>query len=75
MSAQTRSSHLGLKVILFLAVVVCAVVAVAGLLRPEARVVAVVSGKAVNAVPGSVTVQAEYIMELKSEADGRMLTS
>ena len=75
MSAQTRSSHLGLKVILFLAVLVGAVVAVAGLLRPEARVVAVVSGKAVNAVPGSVTVQAEYIMELKSEADGRMLTS
>ena len=45
------------------------------LLRPTARVAAVVSGRAVKAVPGSVTVQAEFAMELKSEIGGRIVKS
>jgi RND family efflux transporter MFP subunit len=75
MSAQNRKSRTGLKVVILLALLVGGGLVGFGLLRPEARVAAVVSGKAVNAVPGSVTVTAEYIMELKSEADGRMLSS
>jgi len=43
--------------------------------KPAARVAAVFSGSAVKAVPGSVTVQAEYVMELKSEVSGRIVKS
>jgi RND family efflux transporter MFP subunit len=41
--------------------------------RPVAKVVRVVHGKAVDAVPGSVAVDAEYQMELKSELGGRIV--
>jgi len=44
-------------------------------MRPVALVVPVVSGRAVNAVPGSVEVKAEYVMELKSEVGGRIVVS
>jgi RND family efflux transporter MFP subunit len=43
--------------------------------RPVAKVVQVVRGTAVNAVPGSVTVDAEYQMDLKSEVGGRIIKS
>ncbi|QYM79792.1 efflux RND transporter periplasmic adaptor subunit [Horticoccus luteus] len=58
-------------------VVLAAVVAVAAvvLLRPTADVVAVAGGKAVEAVPGSVVVRAEFQMELKSEEAGRIVKS
>jgi RND family efflux transporter MFP subunit len=59
--------------------VIVAVAALAGAAyyfsRPVAKVVPVVSGTAVNAVPGSVTIYAEYQMELKSEIGGRVLRS
>lgn len=44
-------------------------------MRPVAVVEAATSGRAINAVPGSVTVSAEYQMELKSEIGGRVLRS
>ncbi|MEI6107460.1 MAG: efflux RND transporter periplasmic adaptor subunit [Opitutae bacterium] len=44
-------------------------------LRPVAVVENVVRGRAINAVPGSVTVYAEYQMELKSELPGRVARS
>ena len=44
-------------------------------LRPEALVLAAVRGKAVQSVQGTVTVFADYQMELKSEVGGRVLTS
>jgi RND family efflux transporter MFP subunit len=43
--------------------------------RPVAKVVRVVRGKAVKAVPGSVIVDAEYEMQLKSELGGRIIKS
>ena len=49
--------------------------AVSYFLRPEAMVQAATKGKAVRAVPGTVTVYAEYQMELKSEVSGRVLDS
>ncbi len=75
MSAQKSKSSFGLKVVLLLAVLGGGGYLASQFLVSEARVATVVSGKAVNAVPGSVTVMAEYIMELKSEADGRMISS
>lgn len=45
------------------------------LLKPTARVAEVAGGLAVKAVPGSVTVQAEFAMELKSEIGGRIISS
>lgn len=44
-------------------------------LRPTAVVTAVVPGRAVRAVPGSVAVQAEYQMELKCETGGRVAST
>lgn len=44
-------------------------------LRPEAVVTPVRSGRAINAVPGSVEVKAEYLMEIKSEVGGRIAAS
>lgn len=42
--------------------------------RARADVAPVQSGMAVNAVPGNVTVEAEYTMEIKSEIGGRVAT-
>lgn len=75
MSAPNRKFSLGLKLVLLVAVLAGLGFFGARFLQREARVATVVSGKAVNAVPGNVTVMAEYIMELKSEADGRMVSS
>jgi RND family efflux transporter MFP subunit len=44
-------------------------------LRPVAVVAAAKPGRAINAVPGSVEVKAEYLMELKSEVGGRIVAS
>lgn len=62
---------------IIVSVVLAAGVAVAAvlLLRPTADVVAVAGGKAVEAVPGSVTVRAEFQMEIKSEEAGRIVKS
>ncbi|WP_438479462.1 efflux RND transporter periplasmic adaptor subunit [Oleiharenicola lentus] len=58
-----------------IALVVIVFFAASYLLRPEALVQAATKGKAVRAVPGTVTVSAEYQMELKSEVGGRVLES
>ena len=44
-------------------------------MRSVAVVAVVTSGRAINAVPGSVEVKAEYAMELKSEVGGRIISS
>jgi len=75
MPAKSSTFSLGLKLVAVL--VLLAAIAVAGYfsLRPVARTEAARKGIAINAVPGSVVVQAEYVMDLKSEAEGRLLTS
>jgi len=75
MPAKPSTFAFGLKLVAVLALL--AAIAVAGYfsLRPVARTEAARKGIAINAVPGSVVVQAEYVMELKSEAEGRLLTS
>jgi RND family efflux transporter MFP subunit len=66
----------------FIAKLVAFVVVVAGIvlvtviwMRPTATVAPVVRDKAVDAVPGSVVVEAEYAMDIKSEIGGRIIHS
>lgn len=63
------------KILIAVVAVLAAGIALNAFLRPTARVSATAGGTAVNLVPGSVTVQAEYQMELKSEIGGRVLKS
>lgn len=64
-----------LVLIVILAVVAAVALAVFYFSRPVAKGVPVTSGLAIKAVPGSVTVFAEYQMELKSEIGGRVIKS
>ncbi len=63
------------KLLIAAAALIVAGFIIATLLKPTARVAAVTTGTATKAVPGSVTVHAEYIMELKSEVPGRIVKS
>jgi RND family efflux transporter MFP subunit len=73
MSDKPRRSYFLLKAILAVAVLVAVVVAAIQYMRPTARVETVVSGEAVDAKPGSVTVKEEYSMQMKSQIQGRVL--
>lgn len=63
------------KAVIFLAIVGLVIFGFSRWLRPVARVVPVERGKAVDAVPGSVVVEAEFTMEIKSEIGGRIIRS
>jgi RND family efflux transporter MFP subunit len=71
----TSSKSLGLRIALVLALIVGAILGVRSWMRPEALVGKVRSDIATNAVSGSVIVQAEYAMELKSEVPGRVIST
>lgn len=75
MSAKPSRSGALPKLAVALLVVALAAAAIFYYTRPVATVAPVVKGRAVNAVPGSVTVFAEYQMELKSEIGGRIQKS
>jgi RND family efflux transporter MFP subunit len=70
-----NTSRLGLKLVVGLVVLIAAGCALTYFLRPVAQVVLVKRGKAVDARPGSVVVQAEREADLKSEYGGRILRS
>jgi len=70
-----NTSRWGLKLAAAAVVLVAAGFTVTYFLRPEAQVVLVKRGKAVDARPGSVVVQAEREADLKSEYGGRILKS
>ncbi|HYP17401.1 MAG TPA: efflux RND transporter periplasmic adaptor subunit, partial [Opitutus sp.] len=61
------------KILIAAAVIVAALLVLNNVLRPKARVVSVKKDIAVNSVPGSVTVRAEYASEVKSETGGRVV--
>jgi RND family efflux transporter MFP subunit len=63
------------KLLLLLVVIALAVVGVVYTLRPQALCARVVKDQAIRAVPGSVTVRAEYEMQLLSEVGGRLVSS
>ncbi len=73
MSTKSGSSGLGLKIGLGLLVVAAVALFAVFQSRTIARVAAVTTGKAVNAVPGSVIVRAEYEQPLVCEVAGRVL--
>jgi RND family efflux transporter MFP subunit len=73
MSARKGSARLGLLLGVAAAVAIAGAFAASTLLRPVAEVVPVISGEAIDAKPGSVVVQPEYSMELKSAIGGRVL--
>ena len=73
--AENKTSRLLPKLVVAAIVVAVAAWAVVYFMRPVAVVEPAISGRAINAVPGSVTVSAEYQMELKSEIGGRVLRS
>ncbi len=64
-----------LRVLLVAAAFAVAAYAVLFWMRPIVPVVRVKQGMATSAVSGSVTVEAEYTMDLKSEVGGRVLSS
>jgi RND family efflux transporter MFP subunit len=63
------------RILLAAAILAAAVLALLYALRPAASVAIVCRGKAIDSVPGSVVVQAEYEMDLKGEYPGRVLRS
>mgnify|MGYP001549808253 FL=1 len=63
------------KLIIAVVILVAAAATVLVLVKPSAEVEVVAPGHAVNLVPGSVAVTAEFDMELKSEIGGRVLSS
>ena len=67
--------RLVLKLLIAAAILAAAGLALAYGLRSVATVAIVYRGSAVDSVPGSVTVQAEYEMDLKSEYLGRVVRS
>lgn len=73
MSTKPGSSRFGLT--MGLALLVAAIIAVLAFVqaRSVARVATVIKGKAVNAVPGSVIVRAEYDQPLVCEVAGRVM--
>lgn len=72
-----QTKPFGIRFALFFGIIALALGAwaVVYLLRPLAVVTPATKGRAVSAVPGSVTVYAEYQMELKSEIGGRVTRS
>jgi RND family efflux transporter MFP subunit len=65
----------GKKILLALGALVVVVLVYSYVSRPTVLVAQATSGIAYKAVPGSVIVQAEFEMELKSEVGGRVLRS
>lgn len=74
MSANARI-HPAAKLALAAGLLALVVFALVYFARPVAQVAPVTRGRAINAVPGSVTVYAEHEIELKSEIGGRILKS
>src|SRR4051812_26946793 len=72
---MANKSGILFKTILVLAVLTGAVFAGNFFLRPVALLTTVKSGRALNAVPGSVVVTAEKFLDIKSETGGRVLQS
>jgi RND family efflux transporter MFP subunit len=73
MSAKSGPSFFWLKLIVLLAVLAAIAMGVRQYLRPVAKVEAVISGDAVDAKPGSVTVKEQYLMQMKTAIAGRVV--
>ncbi len=73
MSAKPARSFFWIKALVTVGLLAALAVGIIMYLRPTARVEPVISGEAIDAKPGSVAVQEEYSMDMKSEVAGRVL--
>jgi RND family efflux transporter MFP subunit len=73
MSDKPGRSFFWLKLIIVAGIVAAAILGVRQYIRPIAKVEVVISGDAVDAKPGSVTVKEEYLMQMKTSIAGRVL--
>jgi RND family efflux transporter MFP subunit len=73
MSDKPSRSFFLLKILFSIAVLAAVAIGVIQYLRPTATVETAISGEAIDAKPGSVTVKEEYKMDMKSEVGGRVL--
>jgi RND family efflux transporter MFP subunit len=73
MPDKPRRSSLGLKLIIVAVLIAAVAIGFRQYSRPVAKVEQVISGDAVNAKPGSVTVKEEYSMQMKSAIAGRVV--
>jgi len=73
MSDKPKRIPLWIKLVVILAVLAAVAVGIQRYLRPVAKVETVISGDAVDAEPGSVTVKEKYSMQMKSAIAGRVL--
>jgi RND family efflux transporter MFP subunit len=73
MSDKPGKSNFLVKTVIAVAAIAAIAYGTTRYLRPIARVETVVSGQAVDAKPGSVTVKEEYTEQMKSEIAGRVL--
>jgi RND family efflux transporter MFP subunit len=73
MSAKSGRSLLWVKLVAVLLVLGVAALALREYSRPLAKVEAVISGDAVDAKSGSLTVKEEYSMQMKTQIAGRVL--
>ena len=71
----SNTPRFALKLVLGAAILGAASLAAVYALRPVAKVVAMKRDKAINAVPGSIVVLAEFEMDLKGEFSGRIIRS
>ncbi len=74
MSDKSGTSSFWLKLIIILVVLAATAIGVRQYVRPVAKVEAVISGDAVDAKPGSVTVKEKYAMQMKAAIAGRVIT-
>ncbi len=74
MPAKKSRFPFWLKLVVALAVILAAVQGLRRYTRPVAKVETVISGDAVDAEPGSLTVKEKYSMQMKSAYAGRVLS-
>lgn len=75
MSASSPANRWAVRVGLLVLALLALVWGIGFWLRPQAMVASAFRGKAVNIVPGTVEVKAEFANELKSEVGGRVIDS
>jgi RND family efflux transporter MFP subunit len=73
MSDKSGKSSVWPKLVIVVVVLVAAAIGVRQYVRPTAKVEAVISGDAVDAKPGSVTVKEKYSMQMKAAITGRVV--
>ncbi|HEY4301552.1 MAG TPA: efflux RND transporter periplasmic adaptor subunit [Candidatus Didemnitutus sp.] len=75
MAENRKKPRWGVRLVVAVAVLAGGGYAILFAIRPVAIVAAAHRGRAIDSVPGSVEVQAEFVSEIKSEVGGRIISS